>query len=407
MPPPGGALSTADLPSSADPASAVHCNAIPLLHTEGLYRASRGRWWVLLCFVLMGILQAASWNIYGPVYQVALTAFPSWTPAFLDWVINSANISFLLVLYPVALFAARQGHRRVTLVSALCIVICTGLRCLPVADGQLQQVLTVVSMLFNGFGGGWFTFAGPVLSELWFPQTQRTLATAASVGAVAMGQALGFVIGPALVGISSSNSSSIITLDAARAGMDRLFWVEFVSSCLVFLMCMAYYPDQPKHPPSEAAAAKRRPPQHRYSAQLPPSSGDTAYAVSSTGLGVFFPCGGVQSSAAARGKYWALSIAMSVSIGVTQGWSSVFFECLQPLHVTQNEAAWLGFLMTMAGCVVRSAAESNHNHLSAGSIAARACPDSTPCFCALSVQAFESRRGFAYTPSRAPWSLAP
>ena len=74
-----------------------------------------------------------------------------------------------------------------------------------------------------------------------------TAATAVAVSAVGLGQAIGFVVGPTVVGPGSPSDSPA----TARAQLDRLFYAEFAATCLVCLMCVAYYPDQPHEPPSE------------------------------------------------------------------------------------------------------------------------------------------------------------
>lgn len=67
--------------------------------------------------------------------------------------------------------------------------------------------------------GAWTGFGGPVLSELWFPVSQRTMATALGITATAAGSSLGFVVGPAIVGTPTNQTD-------ARAAVDRLFYWE-------------------------------------------------------------------------------------------------------------------------------------------------------------------------------------
>lgn len=338
------------------------------------YASSPGRWWVLLCYCLMGILQACQWNVYGPIFPLVLRAFPSWTTTFLNWVINSANITFVLAIGIVAHAAACFGHRKPTLVSAFCLLVSAGLRCLPVPDSQLQKWLTVSSMLLNGIGGAWFSFAGPVLSELWFPLPERTFATAASVSSVALGQAVGFVVGPAVVGGGQTGD----TAATARSQLDRLFYVEAAATGVVTLMCLVYYPDRPRHPPSEAAAAKRAASivctEDEEAVHSDPQAATSSTATLSTampstaacparltgertqqqGVGVFCALGGRKSRGVPRGaprrQYWLLALASSIPMGVFQGWGSVLFECLKPFEFSEDEAAYLGFWMTTAGC---------------------------------------------------------
>ena len=49
-------------------------------------------------------------------------------------------------------------------------------------------------------------------------------------------------------------------------------------------------------------------------------------------------------------KYWVVCVAMALPLGVSQGFTSTLYSNLKTLQVTQDQAAWLGFWMTMAGC---------------------------------------------------------
>ena len=50
-------------------------------------------------------------------------------------------------------------------------------------------------------------------------------------------------------------------------------------------------------------------------------------------------------------KYWIVAGALAIPLGVFQAWSSVLYSCIADTNVTQDEAAWLGFTMTMSGCL--------------------------------------------------------
>jgi hypothetical protein len=46
-----------------------------------------------------------------------------------------------------------------------------------------------------------------------------------------------------------------------------------------------------------------------------------------------------------------LSTALAIPLGMFQGYTSVLYNCLVSVNVTEDQAAWLGFSMTMTGCV--------------------------------------------------------
>ena len=271
----------------------------------------------------------------------------------MSWLINSANISFGLSLYPVSIAINKLGPRKVTLFSSLMILLGASLRCIPMDDGTNHKIVQVCAMLANGLGGAYLNFGGPIISELWFPTEERTTATAIASVATYTGAALGFVVGPTVVG-------KPLTMDTAKAAIHTLYYGEASVCLLCALMCMCYFPDRPDNPPSEAALLKREQEQEQEQAN---QIGDDTISLSSTyteegfakssnavdhnktGLCAYFSC-----SARAR-KYWVVSICMGLPLGIFQGWSSTMFSCLKPLDITESEAAWLGFLTTSVGCV--------------------------------------------------------
>ena len=192
-------------------------DARPLLDAAGqftpdppLHPTTPTRWWILFIYALISMCQSCTWNIFGPIYPATYRAFPSWSGSYLSWVINSANIAFAVMLYPFSVGVKRWGPRRVTLFSASMVFLCTALRCIPLSDGPLQRAVVVVSMLCNGCGGPWLNFGAPIISELWFPSHERTMATAIATVAVYAGGAIGFVIGPAVVGCAADDSGDSI-----------------------------------------------------------------------------------------------------------------------------------------------------------------------------------------------------
>ena len=59
------------------------------------------RWWVLFLYVMLSVVQGASWNQYAPVADSLETAYgPSWDGAFISLLLNVANGVFLVMLQP-------------------------------------------------------------------------------------------------------------------------------------------------------------------------------------------------------------------------------------------------------------------------------------------------------------------
>ena len=303
-------------------------------------KATNARWWILLVYCLLAVCQACSWNIYSPIYPAVYMAFPSWTPTYMNWLINSANISFGLSLYPISRAISWFGPRKVTLFAAVMVLIGAMLRCLPIPDGQTQQIVQVVAMLCNGAGGTWLKFGGPIVSDLWFPSEERTTATAIASVATYTGAALGFVVGPAAVGSPSTQSE-------ARRAINHLFYIEAAVCFLCAIMCISYFPNRPDYPPSEAALAKREAEKSAFDKArnediVETSENETSEENNIVGNDAQPPEGVAPYFAWNSNtlKYWVISLCMALPLGMFQGWNSTMFSCLKPLDVTENEASW-------------------------------------------------------------------
>ena len=287
---------------------------------------SPARWWVLFIFCGISISQSLTWNIFSPIWPTVKSTFPSWSQEYQLWVINSANIAFLLCLVPTSVAIERIGPRRTTLLCALCIFLGNLCRIFALQDTVLSKVVHVIAMSLIGLGGTWMNFGGPILSDTWFPTHQRTMATAFASVATYIGAALGFIVGPSIVG----NFPHSVSQSMARSRLAQVFYVETGVSGFFLLAACLYFPDRPKTPPSNTASL-------RYVGQK-----KQRFIAS---LGRYFKCKNPHL------KYWLVSFAMAFPLGVFQAWGSSLYLCVHPLGVSKLEASWIGFLMTAIGCM--------------------------------------------------------
>lgn len=137
-----------------------------------------------------------------------------------------------------------------------------------------------------------------------------------------------------------------------------LFYVE-ASIVLFTLICaFAYFPDQPDYPPSISAALKRKEQGKTNDAREKSlllvhnndNGNDTKYDTFASQKRTtitwfaFFT-----SNKMFRFVY--LNIAISLPLGLYQGWSSVLDLNLQEFGITTIQSAWIGCWMTLSGCL--------------------------------------------------------
>jgi hypothetical protein len=121
------------------------------------------------------------------------------------------------------------------------------LRCLPLllpagSSRSSSLVAIHVAQFINGAAAPLVVLSPSYLSLVWFPDSQRNTATAMANVANALGRAVGFFLGPALV--------------SRGADLPTLLFVEVGLLALPLVGALAFCPAAPRVPPSAAAAAE-------------------------------------------------------------------------------------------------------------------------------------------------------
>lgn len=279
--------------------------------------ASPARWWVLLVTTLTNMLQNLMWNCFSPISGTVKLAY-GWTDSDFAWAVNAANISFMLALLPVNKLYQRYGARYSMLLATAFLAFSGVIRCVPVTHGRSFMVLVQLSMLANGITAAWSNIAGPLISDLWFPAEERTLATAIAIAGGPVGQALGFVVGPSLMSPGA--------VDRGVQEVQQLMCLEATVSVALFLAATIYFPATPPSPPSESAAAKRQQSGGGYARLLPTSP---------------------QAC-----RFWLLNLCLSLPTSSYQSWSTVLnlnMAHATGIQMSSNAVALLGCVMTLSG----------------------------------------------------------
>lgn len=155
------------------------------------------RWYILLIFGSLSFMTMFLWNAYGPIADVAQHIF-NWSDANIAMLYNWNSITFVLLSFPAASLVDRYGLRSCVVGSALLVLLAAGVRCMYfVGHTAVNTVLQNLSAILNGLPV--LLSAPTIVSAVWFPASQRTVATSLIVLLNALGYALAFVLGPVVV----------------------------------------------------------------------------------------------------------------------------------------------------------------------------------------------------------------
>eukprot|EP01105_Mastigella_eilhardi_P008246 TRINITY_DN2011_c0_g1_i1.p2 TRINITY_DN2011_c0_g1~~TRINITY_DN2011_c0_g1_i1.p2 ORF type:complete len:403 (+),score=102.26 TRINITY_DN2011_c0_g1_i1:210-1418(+) len=212
------------------------------------------------------------------------------------------------------LLNTKQGLRLTTLLgSTLCCVSASG-RCLALFWPKSWVAIAIITagQCINGAVGPLVLASPSKLSSTWFPQHQRTTATAIAFLCNSGGSALGFVVGPYFVRATS---------------LPVLLIVESIVGLVIMLWSFVYFPERPPTPPTPSSAVTT-----------------TENVAATSPLDFFRNVPRIVTNV----PFLLLVFVGGWQAGTFNSWSGSFEVILSPLHYTQTTCGWLGFCATLA-----------------------------------------------------------
>lgn len=254
----------------------------------------------------------------------ASQAYYTCTSATIDLLLNWGPICFCIVVpFASFLLVRPRGLQLSVQVAAAIVLAGTVIRAIPswVSDewrtGNQDTALSFlhIGQILNAAAGPLVMATPSLLSAIWFPDHERTTATAIAVLANGVGTAVGFLLGPWL----APDAASIPTLLYAEIGM----------AALPAAAIALHFPAGPAVPPSPAAA--------KFASDLDHGRVTPFFA----GLGriVRMP------------SLWLIVCAGGIQNGVSSAWQSIIPQILGAVGYSPTVAGYYGFASTVAGLV--------------------------------------------------------
>lgn len=272
------------------------------------------RFWVAAVFSVLATLQLAVWNFYSPIEDSVKKVY-GWDDDFISSCTNASTVAFILTVSLWSLSIDTYGPRANVLAAGLALAVSAVIRCLPVGNATHGGIV-MVSMVLNGIAAPPIALCSPVISNNWFPLSERTTAVAVLSTMSFFGLAVGFILGPSMVPTHSDP-------EAARRSIEKVYVVEAVLCVTTLAIIAAHFPDKPPSPPSKSVV--------EYSTTASAKAGWWALA--------------------RNPRAWVIFLAMGVPSGVYQGWSMVLDFNLHDMGISENNAAWIGFWQVISGCI--------------------------------------------------------
>eukprot|EP01012_Entosiphon_sulcatum_P011818 TRINITY_DN17314_c0_g1_i1.p1 TRINITY_DN17314_c0_g1~~TRINITY_DN17314_c0_g1_i1.p1 ORF type:complete len:532 (+),score=76.49 TRINITY_DN17314_c0_g1_i1:1005-2600(+) len=207
------------------------------------YVAYPMRYWVLLVFSMLACEQGLVWFTFAPIVTDTKIFYPHVTDQVLELFNTWSPIFFIPFVFVTSwmLTSPQWGLRSVVLTGAAVGFAGNVLRALtaffPTSEGAVYVLH--LGQICNAILGPFVIAPPSFLSATWFPESERTRATAVGILANNLGFACAFLVGPYTVQLFS---------------LPALLAVEAVFAGLVFMAAYANFPSRPPSPPCAVEA---------------------------------------------------------------------------------------------------------------------------------------------------------
>ncbi|XP_065930819.1 solute carrier family 49 member 4 isoform X2 [Magallana gigas] len=275
------------------------------------------RWYLLSVVSLHCCLQNAVWAAFPPIAQSAKLVY-DWTDSDINMSLIYGNIGTIVLLLPMIWIVFAKGMRTALLLSTFLTAIGTALKALPVGN-NLNSWLIPIGLFLNGCGGAVTSVGATVLSETWFPPSQRATATVFYLVSAAVGGALVFIVGPAVVPEPIALCDNITWSKKSNCSEQNKSYIKCSLAVLLLISVIFHFPNKPLHPPSVTANTQR--------------------------LGLREGA----RTAVRELRFWHLALCCAISTSVYGAWLTTAEVVLHPFGISQKEAGWMSFSGAIGG----------------------------------------------------------
>eukprot|EP00051_Salpingoeca_urceolata_P017692 m.243675 g.243675 ORF g.243675 m.243675 type:complete len:512 (+) comp19024_c1_seq3:79-1614(+) len=343
----GNGTDSPHLYAARNPRGTVRSETTPLLGKPAPSGSNWTRWYILTLYSFLNGLQGLNWMTYSSVPEPARNYLHT-SNSTLDLLLNEGPIGYVsMYFFSSWLLAQPRGLAISIRLGAYMCLFASLVRCVPClfSDGDRQEhhvplMATVhLGQIVNACVAPFIQASPALLSMVWFPPRERNTVTAVANASNAVGRAIGFFLGPALV----KHASQLPVLLALEIGL----------AVLPALAVTVYLPARPAVAPSASAreafggvaggvaAAATKTPASAAAMTTPSSTPSHSYRSFRSVLQDM-------GHAMALPSFAALVIAYGLQMGVYCSWASVL-----PMQesFSATKAGWLASANTFAGIV--------------------------------------------------------
>ncbi|KAI1731627.1 major facilitator superfamily domain-containing protein [Ditylenchus destructor] len=272
------------------------------------------RYAMLGMFILLSASNAMQWIEYSIIAHI-ITEYYKVSYAAVDWTSMIYMLMYMLLIFPGSWFLDKYGLRVSVLIGAFGNCIGAWLKILSTAPDKFW--LTFVAQTIVGSSQVFILGIPPRLAAVWFGPKQVSTACAAGVFGNQLGIAIGFILPPWLVHMS--------TPEAVAFDLSVLFLISAVANTFIFVFIVLFFSESPPIPPSMAQV-------HAIEQSL-----DSNFLKSIKQL--------VMSH-----NYMLLVVSYGINVGVFYAISTLLSQMVLAYHPNaQEETGTIGLLLVVSG----------------------------------------------------------
>eukprot|EP00808_Paulinella_micropora_P013311 g81871.t1 len=214
------------------------------------YSSYPRRWWILFVFSALSIMSHVLTYTFSPIHTRS-SYYYSASEVQMSLFADCFFISYLLLAIPTSVLVDRKGLRFAVVSGAWIQTLGAFLRyawplLFPVLTAQDRYRLALSGQMICSIPEAIFGNAPPMIAAVWFPASERALATAIACSSGLAGIALAYILSPMLA--REEDGSDIPHL------LELYTYMCFGLAMLATL----YFPERPPCPPSYTAELKLR-----------------------------------------------------------------------------------------------------------------------------------------------------
>jgi len=301
----------------------------PLVTRQINVKVYKRRWYILLIFSLVAVLQDTIWNTWGPIDHTAVVMY-GWSDKLVALLANYGSILYIVAFIPMV-WILGYSVRVAMIVTSGFMAFGSLLRCATLyIDDPTHKLFTIschVCSILNGMSNIVVGSAPLAISSSWFSPEERVTATTVAQVFNGLGTGMSFLLASQIVrpidnlivnGTISEDERVLIQSD-----IEVYMFSNAVPAIVLFLLIVIYFPSNPKIPPSLSSQQGR----------LDFISGFSEVMKS--------------------GACWLVAVGCSIPQGISVAWTAMMVinltkVCEEDGCLTQHWVNYLGIYTTVA-----------------------------------------------------------